>query len=402
MESLKSSLLTNSGKQAHSESLKSCISKAKKVQIAVAFLKMSGLNLFFSSIEKALKRGATVQIAAGLDFTQTDPQALKKLKRLSVTYPAFELFISNPNRATVFHPKVYFFKLDEGTAAAIVGSANFTNGGFVQNEEASIFLEGEISAFSDSFFNYFETLISSEAIVPATERAISIYQNQFARQKPFLEKIVQRPSLPPEQRDEIDFRKLRQHFKKMDTSIFAERAVNYAKAKEVLNEIIDSSQLTHARFSDLYQLLVGKAKSVKLWASGGIDRHKTKVLGNPQGFKEMAEFIRTNIQQTPGKLFIDVWKDHKIDGIGVNIISEIMMTYDPMRCATLNKNPVTVLRSIGCDLNARPVSYNSEEYDDYCHLLDEIRGELGLKNLIEVDAFFNEIYWEMKRKMGTT
>lgn len=395
MEALQSTLLTNSGKLTHDQVLKACLFKAEKVQIAVAFLKMSGLNLLFKTIEKALKRGATIQLAAGLDFTQTEPEALKKLKRLLEIYPGSGLFISNFERTSVFHPKFYLFQFGE-QAAAVVGSANLTNGGLLQNEEISVFLEGNKSAFSEAFFNYFGDLISSKTIVPATERAISIYQSQFVQQKPALDKIVQHPSLPPERTNKIDFKKLRQHLEKIDRTIFEERAVNYAKAKAVLDEIIDTPRLAQPRFAELYQMLVGKAKSIKLWASGSIHRSKATVLENPKGFKDMAGYIRNNIHLPPGKLFIDVWNDYKIAGIGVNIISEIMMTCDPIRCATINKNPVTVLRSVGCDLNERPVSYNSEEYDDYCRLLEEIREELGLKNMIEMDAFFNEIYWEMK------
>lgn len=164
MEALQSSLLTNSGKLTHDQVVKACLFKAEKVQIAVAFLKMSGLNLLFKTIEKALKRGATIQLAAGLDFTQTEPEALKKLKRLLEIYPGSGLFISNFERASVFHPKFYLFQFG-GQAAAIVGSANLTNGGFLQNEEVSVFLEGEKAAFSEAFFNYFNDLISSKTIV---------------------------------------------------------------------------------------------------------------------------------------------------------------------------------------------------------------------------------------------
>ncbi len=63
------------------------------------------------------------------------------------TAPEFIEMFSNSNRVRfvmnhsgVFHPKLYLFKYQGGGWACIVGSANFTGGGFGKNQEASVLI----------------------------------------------------------------------------------------------------------------------------------------------------------------------------------------------------------------------------------------------------------------------
>jgi HKD family nuclease len=74
-------------------------------------------------------------ILIGTDFYQTDPKLLERLAPISGSRVA--LNIGNGT----FHPKVYYFGSDD-YAAAIVGSANFTQAGTTVNIEAAFLLEG--------------------------------------------------------------------------------------------------------------------------------------------------------------------------------------------------------------------------------------------------------------------
>jgi len=79
-------------------------------------------NDLFQSNHK-VKKGVV-----GIHFFQTDPEFIKRCSN----HDQFK-FIMIPEG--VFHPKVYLFTKDNGSWAALIGSANFTSGGFGKNEE---------------------------------------------------------------------------------------------------------------------------------------------------------------------------------------------------------------------------------------------------------------------------
>jgi len=76
------------------------------------------------------------QLVVGVDFAQTSPVTLKRLHDASVP---LKLGNSSQVRAT-FHPKIYAFIVGD-KAIVIIGSSNFTQGGLVKNEEASVLIE---------------------------------------------------------------------------------------------------------------------------------------------------------------------------------------------------------------------------------------------------------------------
>jgi HKD family nuclease len=77
------------------------------------------------------------QLVIGTDFAQTSPALLRKLK----TTKNVHVMVGKGD--VTFHPKVYCF-VDGKKISAIVGSANFTNGGTNRNEESALLLEGSI------------------------------------------------------------------------------------------------------------------------------------------------------------------------------------------------------------------------------------------------------------------
>ena len=112
-------------------------------------------------------RPLRVRAVVGLWGNQTDPVALRKLARIG------KLRLVEGDRR--FHPKVYIFRGDEKTVAW-VGSANFTTGGFVMNEEAMF----ETSA-TKSVEKWFNELWSDCG--PPDNTAIDKYE-RLRRKKP--------------------------------------------------------------------------------------------------------------------------------------------------------------------------------------------------------------------------
>lgn len=76
-----------------------------------------------------------------------------------------------------------------------------------------------------------------------------------------------------------------------------------------------------------------------------------------------------------------------------------MMTYNHKDFANLNANPIKVLREAGgVHLKAHRNSFNGEDYEEYCELVKEICSAFDLRNMLEANSFFYDIYWELVRK----
>lgn len=76
-------------------------------------------------------------VTFGVAFCQTDPDLVDRLAGLDHCY------VATGFAGGTFHPKVYVFRSGD-RLAAVVGSANFTNGGLHRNHEAAVLLEGTV------------------------------------------------------------------------------------------------------------------------------------------------------------------------------------------------------------------------------------------------------------------
>lgn len=109
-------------------------------QIAVAFLKRSGIKTIEDSLLMSLDKGGKFEIIVGLDFKTTDPLAMKFFIDLHKKYKEVRFFCfgdkgENKNDI-VFHPKIYLFRNNKETVS-IIGSTNLTAGGLMTNFEVN-------------------------------------------------------------------------------------------------------------------------------------------------------------------------------------------------------------------------------------------------------------------------
>jgi hypothetical protein len=88
-------------------------------------------------LEAAANRGVRIRALVGLSFSQTEPDALRKLD----SFASLKV-VENQHGAGVFHPKVFLFRTRGGTVLWI-GSANLTSGGFGSNSELMLRLEND-------------------------------------------------------------------------------------------------------------------------------------------------------------------------------------------------------------------------------------------------------------------
>ncbi len=109
-------------------------------QIAVAFLKRSGINVIEDALLTSLNKGGKFELIVGLDFKTTDPLAMKFFIDLHKQYKEARFYCYGDKgvykNALVFHPKIYLFRNLKETVS-IVGSTNLTQGGLMSNFEVN-------------------------------------------------------------------------------------------------------------------------------------------------------------------------------------------------------------------------------------------------------------------------
>lgn len=392
--------LSNSATNNHFQELKQLLEEADKIYLATAFLKKSGLADLLPSIKTFLKEGKEISIIAGQHFGLTEPEAFLTLFRLFKPYEKASLYLAKAEKPTaVFHPKLLLAaKGRKGTI--LCGSANFTAGGLISNQEASVLVETTIhsSAWKEAK-DYFDTLISAENGIPATLLSIKQYEDYYVQEKSIRRKLKAVPS--KKKALGFDVKSLKKYLKDYRDADykakFKDRVADYQEAKVLLDEIADTKRLLTADFEEIIDLLVGKERQQGYWYSGSMHRNKRDVYGHKKEFQQLVNTVRNRGKLPISTLFDDCKKQIQlIKGAGPNYLAEILMTYYPSECANLNQNPITVLaKEAGVHLKKHASSFNGEDYEQYCELVSEICAELELENMLEADSFFNDIYWRL-------
>lgn len=396
--------ISNNNSSNHLTAILKHFEEAEEVWMATAFLKMSGLNLLLSSIKKHIKQNKPIHIIAGQNFGLTEPEALRKLYDEFGGYSKAKFYLDKAEGSqSIFHPKLFIFKKDS-KGIIVSGSANITKGGLTTNKEASLQVEESISSsIWKETITYFEEMCNKDNAESLNLMLINRYRDFYNEQIKISE---QQKAVPEKKSSDYSFSyiKLKKRLKdyKIDdfNEKFKQREIDYKKAKELLSEIVDSKRLTQGRYEEIIELLVGKSGQRALWQSGSMNRHKAKVFECKDEFRILVKFIKENQKSSPNNVFTNAKElVQNVYGAGINYVTEIMMTFQPERFANLNDNPITVLKEeAGVYFKSSSNSYNGEDYQEYCLITEEICDQFELKNLLEVDSFFNEIYWKLKQE----
>ena len=161
-----------------SDVLKGELIESTKVQIAVAFLRRTGIDEIYKSLDYALRENnARIEIIAGLDFKTTDSNALLALKEIENKQKNFKFYCFGDKRDNhndlVFHPKMYLFEtaLSRNTKyTSIIGSSNLTGGGLTSNFEVnSIFREDTPKYYSQLEAIYNEIKYTDSVFNPSKD-----------------------------------------------------------------------------------------------------------------------------------------------------------------------------------------------------------------------------------------
>ncbi|WP_286856431.1 MULTISPECIES: phospholipase D-like domain-containing protein [Sphingobacterium] len=390
-------LISNILDKNHFDLINKLMSESDEAFIMIAFLKSSGLRL----IEPKLKQLSNVQILAGANFGLTEPAALKQILKLSTERGNISGYINKLSSKEIFHPKMYLFR-SGSCGHIIVGSANLTGGGLEGNNECSLYTECKVSdnVWKDSK-EYFDRCIHLDNADPLNDRIIGLYSGYYNKQRSANKSIDEFPDIS----DSLiyDFEKLKFLYNSFDQNEIRkgikEKKRHYAEALVVLNEI-ESVHHSDIKFKQLLEDLVGRPGQHGLWYSNGMFRHKTKIFKQQKGFRELINFIKTNLDKTPAFVYQGARERiNSLQGVGPNFVGEIMMTYAPNKFANINRNPITVLIEEGCvGLKDHSQKFNGSDYEEYNNIVMDIVEKLDLKSMLAADYFFNNIYQNLKAK----
>ena len=307
------------------------------------------------------------------------------------------------NKNKIFHPKLFLFKSIE-KVTIMSGSANVTSGGLNTNQEISLCVESNTNSREwKNAINFIDYITKEENASVVNLMLIKRYE-QFYKEQKELRKYQKTIPTKLDSEYNFDYKKLQHYLKKYRTEQseknFKRRENRYKKAKELLLEIVDRPRITQDRFENIIDALVGAAGVEALWQSGSLYRNRRFVYDCKNDFRNLVSFISEHQNESASSVFESAKElVEKIHGARINYVTEIMMTFQPNRFANLNNNPITVLdKEAGVYFKSHSSSFNGNDYAEYCLLIKEIAQKLELKNMLEVDSFFNEIYWEIKYK----
>ncbi len=383
----------------HKNVIKKMIRNSRELTIAVAFLKISGLKIIRKEIEVLVDSNIKITFIAGLNFYQTEPDALFELLTFTKKNKNINLYIC-ANKNKTFHPKLYLSEKNK-TFVAVIGSANMTNGGFSDNFELSSIIEGDLteSVFSD-LKHYINDLVTQSE--EANHLILSQYKNKFDIYNKKLKQAKKDIEQEINQKFVMNIKKLNKFIKeyladKKEMANWQKRVNDYKEAKKTLDIMAKNNFSSKKEFMESYNVLVGGAGYKKLWHSGSIFRSKNKVAKKYKSFCLVVSQIKNDIalKKEPSEIFNNALNlSKKIDGLGVNILTEIMNTYNPKRCSVLNKNPLESLNEIGFQKFKSQQYFNSNDYQVFNEIMIDILNKCKFENLGQVDHFCNYIYWK--------
>ncbi|MCH9757625.1 MAG: phospholipase D family protein [Proteobacteria bacterium] len=162
--------------------IKQELQNADSVQIAVAFLKYSGVKAIEKSLEQCLNNDGTFEMIVGLDFQTTDPTSIGYFINLKKQYPkvTFYCFGDNNENETniVFHPKIYLFE-NAQVKTGIVGSSNLTRGGLYSNLEVNTIFKEIDSLYYPQLQAIYNSIKNVDSVFMPDEEYLTMYSEVY-------------------------------------------------------------------------------------------------------------------------------------------------------------------------------------------------------------------------------
>ncbi|WP_300875608.1 phospholipase D family protein [Parasutterella excrementihominis] len=143
--------------------------KTVRLDIASAFV--SDCDLWKEILKSSNDEDLEVRLIAGVDGAISDPRVI------GAKNPKIAVKVHNKVDGGIFHPKLYIFYTKNGDIEVLLGSANFTDGGFLHNDEILLHIKEEprvikqcIIYFEECWDPYYSREITPEELVTYTQK----------------------------------------------------------------------------------------------------------------------------------------------------------------------------------------------------------------------------------------
>lgn len=152
-------------------------------QIAVAFLKYTGIKVIENSLKQSLENGGKFEIIAGLDFKTTDPKAILYFINLKEEYSNLKFYCYGDKKENktniVFHPKIYLFE-NKKEKTSIIGSANMTGGGLQTNFEVNTIFNEKKPVYYSQLMAIYNSIKFTDSLFVPDKEYLNGYSNVFS------------------------------------------------------------------------------------------------------------------------------------------------------------------------------------------------------------------------------
>lgn len=428
----------------HCDQLIDLLTDAVELDWMVAFAKETGFNLIEKALDATLSsvNFKRARFVFGLDFYQTDPCLLRKfldicnkhhgLASLYITNDGFDGEREddgngvddeeNDENYLTFHPKVYSHHYADGSYRVMVGSANFTSGGLESNHELSMLLKlNDPGNFPQRVADYIDKLVNTKTIIPATNALIDDYDERRFIFKTYANnaktRAKNRANKASPLYDKFDLLRVWLETMKLDTSPYGFYNQVETRTNMKSNAMIILNQLASHTFTgnqpinktwflnNYYGHLVGMAGHNHYWTSKNLQILMSSVASCYNLFQTalkafLAADKASNFMLTPQKAYNCLYDNgfKNVTGGGVNVITEILHSYDNKRFPIMNQNSAGAvhLAKLG---NIYPAQmkkidiYNKNLYERFSDDVKQIQTALVLNDFTEFDALGNYIYW---------
>jgi len=153
---------------------------ARRADIAVAFVSLSGVRMVMPRLRELLERAGQLRVITGDYGNVTEPDALVALLDLAQEHHSCQLRVWQCEPS--FHPKFYLFERQDGRLSAFVGSSNLTRQGLKGGVEWNYRVLSPSDAQGlGQLQDAFETLFSHPHTQPLTFEWIAEYRARRGR-----------------------------------------------------------------------------------------------------------------------------------------------------------------------------------------------------------------------------
>lgn len=176
--------LITGGQEPFLPNLIDSINNAIQIDITVAFIRSTGLELIYSALEDSLHRNppAVLRILTGDYLNVTEPHALRRLLLLKELGAEIKIYETEHNES--FHMKAYLFveQMLDGVerGCAYIGSSNISKMALIDGLEWNLRVESiENPDRFNEIRNKFDCLYNNERARILSHRWIDLYQSRY-------------------------------------------------------------------------------------------------------------------------------------------------------------------------------------------------------------------------------